>query len=196
MKTIFSPPLFFLALLGLIIGVLLTNHSVSAQSKTAGAHTSYFKEAWDLQQIGSLSKQKNLPIMLMFGAEYCEYCKLLIEEVLEPMALSGLYDEKVVIMRHVGVDEPKRIPDWNGHLIKKSQWAYQLNADLTPTVLFVDSTGKEVAPRIIGIPEITLYAGLIHQNINTAYQNMGLDKHIPATPELLYLQTNENARAK
>ncbi len=191
-----SPPLFFLVLLSLIVGMFLTNHFAYAQSKTADARASHLKEVWDLQQIAALSKQKNLPIMFMFGAEYCEYCKLLIEEVLEPMALSGLYDEKVVIMRHVGIDDPKPIPDWNGNLIKKSQWAYQLNADLTPTVLFMDSTGKEVASRIIGVSEITLYAGLIHQNINTAYQNMGREQSIPATPELLYLQTNENARAK
>jgi thioredoxin-related protein len=160
-----------------------------AQSKAQIPQHSQFKEASSLQALGELSQQKQLPILLMFGAESCEYCKLLVSEVLEPMALSGLYDGKVVIMRHVGIDEPALIPDWNGNPIKKSQWAYQLNADLTPTVLFMNASGKEVAPRIIGISEITLYTGLIHQRLNTAYQNMGLTKDIPATPELLYQQT-------
>ncbi len=159
-----------------------------AQSNTPPAQHSQFKEVNNLQALGALSTQKQLPILLMFGAESCEYCKLLVSDVLEPMALSGLYDGKVVIMRHVGIDEPEPIPDWNGKPIQKSKWAYQINADLTPTVLFVDATGKEIAPRIIGISEITLYTGLIHQRLNTAYQNMGLTKKIPATPELLYLQ--------
>ena len=159
-----------------------------AQSNAQIPKHNAFKEANSLQALGKLSQQKQLPILLMFGAESCEYCKLLITEVLEPMALGGLYDNKVVIMRHVGIDEPEPIPDWNGKPIQKSKWAYQINADLTPTVLFVNAAGKEIAPRIIGISEITLYMGLIHQRLNTAYQNMGLTKQIPATPELLYLQ--------
>jgi len=142
----------------------------------------------NLQTLGHTAQQQNLPIMLMFGAQWCEYCELLVEEVLDPMMLSGLYEGKVVLMRHVGIDERAPIPDWNGTLIKKSKWAYQLNADLTPTVLFVDGSGREVAPRIIGISAITLYSQLIHQNLNTAYKNMGLNKQIPATPELLEKQ--------
>ncbi len=184
MNALFSPPLFAL----LFFSVFTWGHAV-AQSNAQIPQHSQFKEVTDLQALGTLSQQKQLPILLMFGAESCEYCKLLVADVLEPMALGGLYDNKVVIMRHVGIDEPALIPDWNGKPIKKSQWAYQLNADLTPTVLFVDATGKEIAPRIIGISEITLYAGLIHQRLNTAYQTMGLTKRIPATPELLYLQT-------
>ncbi len=183
MNTLFPPPLFAL----LIFSVLTWGQAV-AQSNTHMPQHTYFKEAVNLQTLGTLSQQKQLPILLMFGAESCDYCKLLIQDVLEPMALGGIYEGNVVIMRHVGIDEQALIPDWNGNLIKKSQWAYQLNADLTPTVLFVDATGKEVAPRIIGISEITLYAGLIHQRLNTAYQTMGLNKQIPATPELLYLK--------
>ena len=151
----------------------------------------HFKEAQDLQALGALSQQKQLPIMLMFGAQWCEYCELLIEEVLEPMAMSDLYDGKVMFMRHVGVDESKPIPDWHGKMIQKSKWAYQLNADLTPTILFFNGQGKEVAPRIIGISEITLYTELIHQNLNIAYKNMGLKKQIPATPEKLEIQANQ-----
>lgn len=152
----------------------------------------FIKELENLQSLAEKSKQQALPIMLMFGAEWCEYCQVLKEQVFNPMALSGLYDEKVVLMRHVGVDEPKPIFDWYGRLIQKGKWAYQLNADLTPTVLFLDGFGREVAPRIVGISEITLYAGIIHQNLNTAYKNMGLKKQIPPTPELLEIQMQQN----
>ncbi len=156
-----------------------------------------FKELENLETLGQESDRLQLPIMLMFGAEWCEYCEQLNEYVFNPMVLGGLYEGKVVLMRHVGVDEDAPIPGWNGELIKKAKWAYQLNADLTPTVLFLDGAGKEVAPRIIGIPEITLYAGVIHQNLNIAYKNMGRDMQIPVTPELLELQSKqENKRAQ
>ncbi|VAW46049.1 hypothetical protein MNBD_GAMMA04-252 [hydrothermal vent metagenome] len=191
MNALFPPPLF-----ALLFFCVFTWGQAVAQSKTDVPQHAYFKEVVNLQALGELSHKKQLPILLMFGAKSCEYCNLLIQEVLEPMALSGLYDGKVMLMRHVGVDEPSPIPSWTGALLKKSQWAYALDADLTPTVLFVNGRGEEVAPRIIGVPEIILYSGLIHQHLNMAYQNMGLEKHIPATPELLYLQTNNNSRTK
>ena len=168
---------------------LLMGCELSAQSAMP-KHTN-FKEVWDLQKLGAQSQQQQLPIMLMFGAQWCEYCELLIEDVLEPMVISDLYDGKVVLMRHIGVDEVERIPDWQGNPIQKSKWAYELGADLTPTILFVDGTGKEIAPRIIGISEITLYTQLIHQSLNIAYKTMGLKLRIPATPELLELQTTQ-----
>ncbi len=176
----------------LVLGVIVSLSLLSGcdQSAQAAKHA-HFKELQNLQTLGVQSQQQQLPIMVMFGAEWCEFCELLNEEIFEPMGLSGLYEGKVVLMRHVGVDEDEPIPGWNGQFINKSNWAYALDADLTPTVLFFDGEGKEVAPRIVGISEITLYAGIIHQNLNIAYQNMGLDKQIPVTPELLDIQTRQ-----
>ena len=145
-------------------------------------------ELENLQTLSEKSQQSSLPIMLIFGAEWCEYCQVLNEFVFDPMMLSKMYEGKVVIMRHVGVDEEASIPDWQGNLINKSNWAYQINADLTPTVLFFDANGKEVAPRIIGISELNLVTSLIHQNLNIAYKNMGLSKRIPFTAEQLEMQ--------
>ena len=149
-----------------------------------------FKELTNLQTLAVKSAHSQLPIMLMFGAEWCEYCQLLDERVFSPMALSDLYDERVVLMRHVGVDIDTPLPDWNGNLINKAKWAYELNADLTPTVIFLDDKGQEVANRIVGISDVNQYPGLIHERLNQAYKNMGLTKQIPVTPELLELQQN------
>ena len=163
----------------LLVFLLKTTQQADANSDSS------FKELTNLQKLAEQSQQRRLPIMLMFGAEWCEFCELLQESVFDPMMLGGLYEKKVILMRHVGVDEAEPIPSWDGTLINKAKWAYELDADLTPTVLFFDANGHEVAPRIIGISEITLYAGLIHQRLNIAYKNMGLTKRIPVTPELL-----------
>lgn len=158
-----------------------------AQAKSHGD----FKELTNLAQLAETSNQTGLPILLMFGATWCEYCEELIEQVFEPIARGGNYDGKVVLMRHVGVDEQKRIPGFDGKLIKKSEWAYQLNADLTPTVLFLDGNGKEVAPRIVGITNTHLYAGLIHDKLNIAYKNMNNPFRLPITPDLYEKQLQQ-----
>ncbi|MBF6058972.1 thioredoxin family protein [Thiomicrorhabdus heinhorstiae] len=172
------------------VGIFL---ALSGSLPTNAQPATSMQELRNLQELSAQARLNKLPIMLMFGAEWCEYCELLREEVLDPMAAGGLYEGKVVLMRHVGVDEPDPLIDWEGKPIQKSRWAYRLDADLTPTILFFDGQGKEVAPRIVGIAEITLFTNVIHRNLNIAYRNMGLDKRIPPTAELLEIQqTKQN----
>lgn len=142
-----------------------------------------FQELQNLQTLGAQSRQSGLPIVLMFGAEWCEFCQVLTAAVFSPMAMSGDYEGKVAYLRHVGVDEPERIRGFEGEWLKKSQWAYQLDADLTPTTLFLDGHGREVAQRIVGISTLEMYAGLIHDRLNQAYKAMGNPLRIPVTPE-------------
>lgn len=146
-------------------------------------------ELTDLQKLAEQSEKKGLPIVLMFSAQWCEYCDVLKEHALNPMMKSGLYEGKLGLFRHVGIDEAEPLVLLNGERLKKSKWAYQLNADLTPTILFIDSRGQEVAERLVGISELTLFSALVHARLNEAYKNMGIDKVIPATPEQLEKQT-------
>ncbi|CAN8139396.1 thioredoxin family protein [Thiomicrorhabdus sp. 6S2-11] len=169
-----------------LLSVLLLQTACDNSVLAGNKHS--LAELQNLQTLGAEAKTKQLPILLIFSAEWCEYCEVLKEHVLHPMSINGMYEGKVVFLRNVGIDEPEPIPDWHGNPIKKSKWAYQINADLTPTVVFFDGNGKEVADRIIGISEVGLFASLVHVRINQAYANMGLTKRIPATPELLEQQ--------
>ena len=169
--------------LSMIVLVLLTQFSLSAHAENP------LPELGDMQALGAQAKEKELPIMLMFSAKWCEYCEVLKEQVIYPMMINGMYEGKVMYLRNVGVDEPDPIRDFQGKRYKnKAAWAFHLSADLTPTFLFVDGNGKEIAERIVGIPEVTLFAALIHSRVNDAYQAMGIDKKIPATPEKLAAQ--------
>lgn len=142
-------------------------------------------ELMDLQQLAAQANNKQLPALLLFSAEWCEYCQVLKEQVLNPMMQNEMYEGKWVLLRHVGIDEDEPLTQLDGSKINKADWAYQLNADLTPTVLFIDSRGQEVAERIVGISEVSLFAALVHSRLNDAYQNMGLERRIPPTPEQL-----------
>lgn len=147
------------------------------------------QELTNLQSLSRQATQKQLPIMLLFSAQWCEYCQVLKSHVLNPMMKSGLYEGKWGLFRHVGIDEPEPLTLISGRTINKAKWAYQLNADLTPTVLFLDGNGNEVAERLVGISEITLFSALVHARLNDAYQAMGISRVMPATPELLEKQT-------
>ncbi|WP_024850094.1 thioredoxin family protein [Hydrogenovibrio kuenenii] len=139
-------------------------------------------ELTNLQTLGQKAKQKNLPILLAFGAKWCSFCHQLRSDVLNPMMLSGRYEGKYMYMRYVSLDDRNPIPGFDGKPISKNQWAEGYGVDLTPTILFVDGNGKEVAPRMVGIPNIELYAAMIHKALNTAYEKMGNSTVIPTMP--------------
>lgn len=166
----------------IMLSALLLSLSATQVVAKSGQPGQKLPELMNMQTLGEQAKQKNLPIMLMFGAEWCEFCHQLTYEVLDPMTVSQRYEGKYVFMRHVGIDLNPLIPDFQGKPTEKRVWAEKLGADLTPTMLFMDGNGKEVAPRIVGISNIEFYPLLIHKNLNIAYQNMGNDLRIPVVP--------------
>ncbi len=171
-----------LPLLSFILSLLLGFSSLAvAQS----GKPEKLPELMNLQSLAIQSKQSNLPIMLMFGADWCPFCHTLVDEVLNPMMLGGKYEGIYMYMRRVGTDLNKAIPGIDGQPLQKRLWAEELRADLVPTVLFIDGHGKEVAPRIIGITNIEFYPALIHRSLNIAYKNMGNSLTIPIVPNLM-----------
>ncbi len=143
------------------------------------ANEGKIKELTNLHQLAQQAKQTNLPIMLSFGAEWCDFCHLLNTEVLNPMALGKLYEGKYMYMRYVSIDDDQPIPGIDNQPIIKDTWSDEYNVEVTPTVIFINGDGQEVAPQIVGITDIDEFSTLIHQSLNTAYQNMNNPLRIP-----------------
>ena len=130
----------------------------------------------DLQATGKLAENRRLPILLVFRAIECDFCELLEEEFLQPMLLGGEYADRV-IMRKVVLDNGSRLTDFTG----KRRYATALSDDyrvfVTPTLLFVDGTGKERAGRMLGINTPELYGGYLDDCIDTALLSIrGVDQ--------------------
>lgn len=167
-----------LSTLYLSLSLLLIQGTANAQSDQPQGIK--LPELTNFSELAQRAKAKNLPITLMFSAQWCEFCGILKEEVLDPMTLSGQYEDKFTFLRLVSLDDSDPFIGPNNQSILKSKWAYQLGADLTPTVLFVDWQGKEVGERIIGIANIELYSTLIHKSLNQAYKKLNNPLRIDA----------------
>lgn len=177
----------------LLITFITLSTSVQAQSNKPGSKK--LPELTHLQSDAKIAAQKNLPIMLMFGATYCEFCHTLRSEVLDPMTLSGMYEGKYVVMRHILIDHELTMPGFDGKPLNMRTWSDKIHADLTPTTAFFDSTGKEIAPRIVGISNLEMYTALVHQRLNIALDALKNPIQLPATPELLENQQNASLKA-
>jgi thioredoxin-related protein len=123
--------------------------------------------ATDLQRDGSLARSQELPILLTFSAAVCSYCEQLEQDFLQPMLLSGDYQDKILI-RKLLVDYGSGLTDFNGQPVTGSELADRYRVFVVPTLLFVDGNGTELAERIIGINTPELFGGYLDECIETA----------------------------
>lgn len=165
--------------------VLFKAEAKSGQPNAEGSHLHSVKqkELSNLYELAKKADKKNLPIMLTFVAEWCEFCHILGSEVLDPMALGKLYEGKYMYMRYVSIDDHEPIPGIDNKPINKDKWSDKYDAELTPTTIFIDSKGNQVGPAIVGIASIELYTMLIHKSLNIAYKKMNNPMSIPPFPE-------------
>jgi hypothetical protein len=135
---------------------------------TTGVCTEVFVPvAANLQHTGQQARASRLPILLSFAAIHCSYCELLEEEFLRPMLLSGEYDDRI-IMRKLLLDSGAPVTDFTGKTRPATRLSDHYRVYITPTLLFVDADGKEVAERIIGINTLELFGGYLDECIETA----------------------------
>jgi thioredoxin-related protein len=123
--------------------------------------------ATDLQADGQLAREKRLPILLTFSAIACEYCSQLEEEFLRPMIISGEYTDKILIRRLL-LDNGSRVTDFSGERIATTRLSDRYKVYVTPTILFLDADGSELAKRMVGINTPEMYGGYLDTCIETA----------------------------
>ena len=117
------------------------------------------------------AKKSRLPLLIMFAADDCGYCEKLEAEILKPMYISGEYQEKV-IMRRVMIDNFESVRDFKGAQLETFEFANKYRVTVTPTVLLVDSDGKMLAPKLIGINTVEFYSAYLDDAIDVSYEKL------------------------
>ena len=126
--------------------------------------------AKNLQFYGQLSDHEKLPLLLYFSAEWCAYCELLNEAVIQPTMLGGGLDNGLILM--LKLDDHTPLIDFDGAKISPQDFANKYDVDVTPTILYLDARGKEIAPKIVGISNIDYYYYDLHQHAEIAKNKM------------------------
>lgn len=152
-RPLYKPAVFGCALLWLLAGSLQAEVRVPV--------------AQDLQQEGHQAQSRQLPIMLTFSADDCNYCELLEEDFLQPILLSGEYGDRVIIRKLI-LDDGSSVSDFSGRDIEATQLSDQYRVFVTPTILFVDGEGRELAERMVGINTPEMFGGYLDTCIDTA----------------------------
>lgn len=142
--------------------------------------------AADLRAEGRAAERSGRALVLVFASEDCSYCMVLEEEILKPMLRSGDYDG-LVLIRKVRLDPGEYVRDFAGREVETAALADRYGVFVTPTVLFVDAEGAELAARLVGINTVELYGGYMDAAIEQAVARIEararLARHAAGEPE-------------
>ena len=126
----------------------------------------------DLRSEGRAAQRDCKPLLLEFASTYCEYCRLLEREVLNPTLLNRDYDSRV-LMRKLLIDRGTRLGDFSGKdSISARQLAQRYKVSVTPTLLFVDGSGQELTERMVGVTTLDFYGGYLDLALDRARANL------------------------
>ncbi len=153
--------MFFSKYKQIVIAVLAFFTGLAGSPALAQPDVSGARDMFSNQQLAS---SKQIPVMIMFSAEDCAYCDILENEILRPMLISGDYGDKVLIRKFM-VDDEGKIRDFDGKMIDTYDFVYRYNVFVTPTLVFVDPEGQELAERIIGVNTLELFGGRVDDAI-------------------------------
>jgi thioredoxin-related protein len=132
--------------------------------------------ASDLRSAADHAEAACVPLLLEFATDYCEYCVLLEEEVLKPMLLNRDYDQRVLV-RKLTLDGAGKLRDFDGHRVSAAALAERYRISLTPTLIFVDRRGHELAERMVGVTTLEFYGGYLDQALDAAREKLRERQH-------------------
>jgi len=138
----------------------------------------------DLQQLGQEALEHNIPIVLMLSAEGCGWCIKLEEEHFKPMLRSGDYEQKALI-RQFKIDDYLAVRDFDGKMVDPDVINTRYSAFVTPTVIYLDGHGSELAKRMVGLSTGHYYGSYVDMSIDESLDK--LRRHTPLKAKLAQL---------
>ena len=118
-----------------------------------------------------LSHERELPIVVFVTQQGCQFCAALRRHVLYPMIRAGELTDKA-IMREVSLDTGFTLQDFSGDEIAGKNFAKRYGAIVTPTLLFLDDDGTEVAEKMVGISNIEFYGFYLLKSLESAREQL------------------------
>jgi len=108
------------------------------------------------------------PFVLLISLPGCPYCELVRRNYLLPMRGEGLNAWQID-----ATDRQQGILDFAGGRTSAAALAVQWKATFTPTVLFFDARGTELAPRIVGVASADFYGSYLDVAVLAARKKIG-----------------------
>ncbi len=124
----------------------------------------------DFSQLAKDMSANTQPLILVFDAEHCHYCARLQADHLDPMSVSEDYQH--VLLRSLEFEGDTVVTDFDGQVITAREFSRRYRVRLTPTLLFLNAEGEEIAERLLGYNTPELYGAYLDRAIERAVARM------------------------
>ncbi len=118
-----------------------------------------------------LIRQHQLPLLILFTIDDCPFCYRVKDEFLNPMIISGDYDDKVLI-RELNMDHVSELTDFDGDTVSARTFAHKYRVYLYPTMIIVNENGCQLSEKIVGLNTPSMFGGRIDDAIDQALKKV------------------------
>jgi thioredoxin-related protein len=145
--------------------------ALSAEFTTARAQkpskTALLPAPADLRQAAAQANARGEPLVLMVSLPGCPWCELLRRNYLTPMRGEG-----VAAFEFMVNERSQRLIDFKGQQITPAAWSEAMAVKITPTLLFFNTQGQEIAPRIEGVASADFIGAILDERLATAREKI------------------------
>jgi thioredoxin-related protein len=120
-----------------------------------------------LRTISQEAQRRGEPLVLMVSLPGCPWCELLRRNYLTPMRGEGVAAFEFMIN-----ERNQRIVDFKGQPITPAAFSEAMKVNITPTLLFFNTQGQEIAPRIEGVASADFIGAILDERLATARERI------------------------
>ncbi len=124
-----------------------------------------------LPRLAALAQRQGQPLVLMVSLPGCPWCELLRRNYLGPMRQEGVHAYEFMIN-----DSRQQLVDFSEQKITPAQWSERHKISISPTLLFFNSQGLELAPRLEGVASADLIGALLDDRLSVARAKLPVHK--------------------
>jgi len=121
----------------------------------------------NLSETGRFSQQQGIPVIVFVSRDACPYCRTLRNAILGPMLAADKFEHSAILVE-VSLDRVDPFTGFENRQMTARAFGQSYRAEITPTLLFLDSEGREIGKRIIGISNLEFYGHYLQKSIDEA----------------------------
>ena len=121
----------------------------------------------NLAEVGRSSQEQGIPAVVFVSRDACPYCRTLRDTILKPMFAADKFEQRAILVE-VSLDRVEPLTGFENQRITAAAFGQLYQSEITPTLLFLDSEGREIAKRIVGISNLELYSFYLQKSIDEA----------------------------
>jgi thioredoxin-related protein len=144
----------------ILLCVLIIPSSLSAD-------TGDIPVADNLAEIGQLSRQQEIPVIIFVTRDACPYCRTLRDKILQPMLAANKFEHRAILVE-VNLDRVEEMTGFDNSKTTAGAFAKHYGAEITPTLLFLNAEGQEMSKRRVGISNLEFYGHYLQKSIDKA----------------------------